>query len=144
MSAMIGKGERGTISRRASAAWWSGTAGRTISHPASLRAAIWSSVARTSRVSVLVIVWTAMGAAPPTTTSPTRTGMDRRRFVAAWFALISLCFLSVGALPDSWELAGCDPLHVEEGDQSHQRQQGDQAGALDRPLPLSVEGPAAN
>jgi hypothetical protein len=26
----------------------------------------------------LVIVWTAIGAAPPTTTSPTRTGIDLR------------------------------------------------------------------
>src|ERR1700730_6530226 len=144
MSAMIGSCARGTISRRASAAWWSGTAGRTISHPASFRAAICSSVARTSRVSVLVIVWTAMGAAPPTTTSPTRTGMERRRLVDACDALMSLLFLSPGPLPDSWELAGCDPLDVEESDQGHQRQQGDKAGPLDRPFPLTVEGPAAH
>ena len=72
---MIGSGERLTISTSAVAASRSGTAGRTISQPESFSSSIWRRVAWTSRVSVLVMVWTAIGAAPPTTTSPTRTGM---------------------------------------------------------------------
>src|ERR1700686_2019550 len=79
MSAITGRGEPLTISFNASAASWSGTAGRTISQPASLSSWIWRSVAFTSRVSVLVIVWTAIGAAPPITTPPTLTGIDLRR-----------------------------------------------------------------
>ena len=76
MSAITGSGEPLTISFRASAASRSGTAGLTISQPASFSLWICSSVALTSRVSVLVMVWTAIGAAPPMTTSPTRTGTE--------------------------------------------------------------------
>src|SRR5205807_8416132 len=79
MSAITGRGDPLTISFSASAASRSGTAGRTISQPDSLSAWIWRSVALTSRVSVLVMVWTAIGAAPPMTTPPTLTGMDLRR-----------------------------------------------------------------
>src|SRR6185437_7847904 len=79
MSAITGSGEPLTISFRASAASWSGTAGRTISQPTSFSSWIWRRVALTSRVSVLVMVWTAIGAAPPITTPPTLTGMDLRR-----------------------------------------------------------------
>src|SRR5712691_4292715 len=79
MSAITGSGEPLTISFKASAASWSGTAGLTISHPASLSSWICRSVALTSRVSVLVMVCTAMGAAPPMTTPPTLTGIDFRR-----------------------------------------------------------------
>src|SRR5467141_5261474 len=53
MSAITGSGDPLTISFSASAASWSGTAGRTISQPASLSSWIWRSVAFTSRVSVL-------------------------------------------------------------------------------------------
>src|ERR1700737_408309 len=84
MSAITGSGEPFTISLSASAASWSGTAGRTISQPASLSSWIWRSVALTSRVSVLVIVWTAMGAAPPMTTPPTLTGIALRRVTTTW------------------------------------------------------------
>src|ERR1700746_2097739 len=76
MSAITGRGEPLTISFSASAASLSGTAGRTISQPDSLSSWIWRSVALTSRVSVLVMVWTAIGAAPPITTPPTLTGID--------------------------------------------------------------------
>ena len=55
----------------AAAASASGTATRTISHPAASSAQIWSTVARTSRVSVLVMDCTEMGAEPPTGTLPT-------------------------------------------------------------------------
>src|SRR6202158_1289706 len=79
MSAITGNGEPLTISLSASAASWSGTAERTISQPASLSSWIWRKVAFTSRVSVLVMVCTAMGAAPPMTTPPTLTGIDLRR-----------------------------------------------------------------
>ena len=40
---------------------------------------IWASVALTSSVCVLVMVCTGIGAAPPTTTPPTLTGMVARR-----------------------------------------------------------------
>src|SRR5215467_13667502 len=133
MSAMIGSGEPATISFMASAAWWSGTAGRTISQPASFRAAIWFRVARTSRVSVLVIVWTAMGAAPPTTTSPTRTGIDLRRGGVPFCALKSS--------PQPRELPGRYALDVQENGHAYQRDQRDQAVSLDCLLPLAVEGP---
>src|SRR5215472_1566871 len=135
MSAITGSGDCATISWRASAAWWSGTAGRTISQPASLSAAIWLSVARTSRVSVLVIVWTAIGAAPPTTTSPTRTGIDFRRGGVPFFAL--------NFSPQPRELPGRYALDVQEHGHAYQRDQRDQTVSLDRLLPLAVEGTAA-
>src|SRR5215813_4308332 len=134
MSAITGKGECPTISRSASAAWWSGTAGRTISQPMSLSAAIWLSVARTSRVSVLVIVWTAMGAAPPTTTSPTRTGIDFRRGGVPFCALKSS--------PQSGELPGRNALDVQEHGDPYQGDECDQTVSLDRLFTLAVERPA--
>src|ERR1700681_3821742 len=102
MSAITGSGDPLTISLSASAASWSGTAGRTISHPTSLSSWICRRVAFTSRVSVLVIVWTAIGAAPPMTTPPTLTGMDFRRVTIS--------------LVNSGELAGGQALDVEEAD----------------------------
>src|SRR5438046_2079701 len=83
MSAITGSGDPLTISLSASAASRSGTAGRTISQPASFSSWIWRSVALTSRVSVLVIVCTAIGAAPPMTTPPTLTGIALRRVTIA-------------------------------------------------------------
>ena len=50
----------------------SGTATRTISHPSRASDRICASVARTSRVSVFVMLWTETGAPPPTGTPPTR------------------------------------------------------------------------
>ena len=55
---------------RAAAASRSSTAKRTISQPASARARIWARVAATSRVSVLVMLWTRTGLSPPTATEP--------------------------------------------------------------------------
>src|SRR5262245_55701142 len=62
-----------------SAASLTGTASRTISQPAASRAQIWSTVASTFRVSVLVIDWTVMGDSPPTWTLPRTRGRVRRR-----------------------------------------------------------------
>src|SRR5512132_3275265 len=58
------------ISPSFSAASRTGTAHRMISQPAASRAQISSSVAWTSRVSVLVMDCTVMGASPPTFTPP--------------------------------------------------------------------------
>src|SRR2546427_12515645 len=58
------------ISPSFSAASRTGTAQRTMSHPATSSDQISSSVAWTSRVSVFVIDCTVMGASPPTFTVP--------------------------------------------------------------------------
>jgi len=58
------------ISPSCSAASRTGTAQRTISHPAASNDQICCTVARTSRVSVLVIDWTVIGASPPIFTLP--------------------------------------------------------------------------
>src|SRR3990170_8992284 len=71
MSAIRGMPIDFLISERADAASASGTATRTISHPASSSRFIWETVASTSRVSVLVIDWTMTGAPPPIKTLPT-------------------------------------------------------------------------
>src|SRR5438270_2963318 len=78
MSAMMGNGDDFLISTMAWAASRVGTATRTIRQLASFRRAISLRVALTSRVSALVIDWTTISAAPPTTTSPIRTGIDFR------------------------------------------------------------------
>src|SRR5260370_8555370 len=77
---MIGSGEAFLMSIIARAASLVGTATRTMRQFASLRRAISLSVALTSRVSALVIDCTTISATPPMTTSPTRTGIDLRRF----------------------------------------------------------------
>jgi hypothetical protein len=71
MSAMTGIGDSRTIVFSASASCSRGTAQRTRSAPASATRRIWSIVAWTLAVSVLVIVCTATGAPPPTRTPPT-------------------------------------------------------------------------
>jgi len=55
---------------------------RTSSEPARESSATWSTVERTSAVSVLVIDCTTIGAPPPMTTPPTRTSRDKRLFMA--------------------------------------------------------------
>src|SRR5712691_3204085 len=128
MSAITGSGDPFTISLSASAASRSGTAGRTISQPASFSSWIWRSVALTSRVSVLVMVCTAIGAAPPMTTPPTLTGIDFRR---------------VTTLVPSGELARGNALDVEKADQRGEAQQRSESPALDVELAPPVERPAA-
>src|SRR5512134_91855 len=71
MSAITGTGEASRIFRNARTAASSGTATRTISHPSRASDRIWATVARTSRVSVSVMLCTEIGAPPPTGTSPT-------------------------------------------------------------------------
>lgn len=52
------------MARRAPAAASSGTARRTASQPLAAKRSIWARVASTSRVSVLVMLWTMTGAPP--------------------------------------------------------------------------------
>src|ERR1700738_4401148 len=94
MSAMIGSGDAFLISTIASAASLVGTATRTMRQFASFRRAISLSVALTSRVSALVIDCTTISAAPPMTTSPTRTGTDLRRGLMASPQQIVICHKS--------------------------------------------------
>src|SRR5260370_40326984 len=94
MSAMIGSGEAFLISIIARAASLVGNATRTMRQFASLRRAISLSVALTSRVSALVIDCTTISAAPPMTTSPTRTGIDLRRVFMASSQQIVICYQS--------------------------------------------------
>ena len=68
---MTGIGDCATIVLSASTSCSRGTAQRTMSAPASATRWIWSIVACRLAVSVLVIVWTATGAPPPTGTGPT-------------------------------------------------------------------------
>src|SRR4030088_3610118 len=113
MSAITGSGDPLTISFKASAASRSGTAGRTISQPASFSSWICRSVALTSRVSVLVMVCTAMGAAPPMTTPPTLTGIDLRR-------------VTIFRSPYPGELSRRDALDVQEADHRRDTKERDQ------------------
>src|SRR2546423_5012191 len=83
MSAMMGSREAFLISTIARAASRVGTATRTMRQFASFRREISFNVAVTSRVSDLVIDCTTISAAPPMTTSPTRTGTDLRRGLMA-------------------------------------------------------------
>ena len=64
------------IREMARAASSSTTATRTISHPAATRRWIWATVAGTSRVSVVVMDWTLMGAPSPTNTAPSLIWRD--------------------------------------------------------------------
>jgi hypothetical protein len=79
MSTMSGIRIWARIFGTAAAASASGTATRTISHPAASSAQIWSTVAWTSRVSVLVMDCTGIGAFPPTGTFPTKICRVARR-----------------------------------------------------------------
>src|SRR5689334_4156717 len=94
MSAMIGSGEAFLISTIAWAASFVGTATRTMRQLASLSRLISFRVALASRVSAFVIDWTTISAAPPITTSPTRTGTDLRRALMASSQHIVICHKS--------------------------------------------------
>src|SRR3990172_12744279 len=85
MSAIRGMPIDFLIWGRADAASASGTATRTISHPASSSRFIWETVASTSRVSVLVIVWTMTGAPPPIKTLPTLICLVFLRLITSLF-----------------------------------------------------------
>ena len=78
---MTGIGDLSRIRRNAFAEVPSGTATRTISHPSRASDRICASVARASRVSVFVMLWTVTGAPPPTAGGPpslpdVKTGAD--------------------------------------------------------------------
>src|SRR3972149_3709788 len=72
------------ISPSFSAASLTGTATRTMSQPAASRDQIWSSVATTSRVSVLVMDCTVIGASPPIMMEPSWICLVLRRGVIRW------------------------------------------------------------
>ena len=63
---------RALMAPTALAAAMSGTATRMIWQPAASSRRIWSTVAATSSVRVLVMDWMVTGAPPPTGTPPTR------------------------------------------------------------------------
>src|SRR2546423_9892493 len=94
MSAMIGSADAFLISTIAWAASRVGTATRTMRQFASFSRAISFRVAWTSRVSAFVIDCTTISAAPPMTTSPTRTGTDLRRGLMASSQQIVICHKS--------------------------------------------------
>src|SRR5947208_923447 len=81
MSATIGTFAARTISFSAAVASAVGQDTRTMSAPASSQRRIWSIVAFASSVGVLVMVWTLIGASPPTGTEPTMICRDVRRIM---------------------------------------------------------------
>ena len=81
MSATIGTLTSRTISASAAVLSTSGQDTRTMSTPASSARRIWAMVAAASEVSVLVMVWTVIGASPPTGTRPTWIWRERRRSI---------------------------------------------------------------
>src|SRR6476659_6358410 len=82
MSATIGTRAARTISLRAAVLATSGQETRMMSAPASSQRRICSIVALASEVGVLVIVWTLIGASPPTGTEPTMICRDLRRAIS--------------------------------------------------------------
>src|SRR5207253_6141099 len=82
MSATIGTRAARTISFNAAVASAVGQDTRTMSAPASSQRRIWSIVALASSVGVLVMVWTLIGASPPTGTEPTMICRDLRRSIS--------------------------------------------------------------
>ena len=90
---MTGIGDPARILPNAAAAFASGTATRAISHPSLASDRICARVARTSRVSVFVMLWTETGAPPPTGTPPTRM----RRVFLRW-SIVERYYMRVGGL----------------------------------------------
>src|SRR3982751_5006994 len=82
MSATIGTLAARTISFSAAVASAVGQETRMMSAPASSQRRIWSIVALASSVGVLVMVWTLIGASPPTGTEPTMICRDLRRSIS--------------------------------------------------------------
>ena len=79
---MIGIRDARTICFSAAVLSTSGQDTRIRSAPASSQRRIWFSVATGSLVSVLVMVWTVIGASPPTGTLPTMIWRDWRRAIS--------------------------------------------------------------
>src|ERR1044072_7663504 len=82
MSATIGTVAARTISFNAAVAASVGQDTRMMSAPASSQRRIWSIVALASSVGVLVMVWTLIGASPPTGTEPIMICRDLRRSIS--------------------------------------------------------------
>src|SRR5689334_1422370 len=82
MSATIGTLAARTISFKAAVASAVGQDTRMMSAPASSQRRIWSIVALASSVGVLVMVWTLIGASPPTGTEPIMIWRDWRRSIS--------------------------------------------------------------
>src|SRR5438270_13923649 len=82
MSATIGTLAARTISFNAAVASAVGQETRMISAPASSQRRIWLIVALAFSVGVLVMVWTLIGASPPTGTEPTMICRDLRRSIS--------------------------------------------------------------
>src|SRR4051794_26776995 len=82
MSATIGTRASRTISLSAAVSSTVGHETRMMSAPASSQRRIWSIVACASEVGVLVIVWTLIGASPPTGTEPIMICRDLRRAIS--------------------------------------------------------------
>src|SRR5688572_20637726 len=127
MSATSGMRIWRLISPSFSAASRTGTAHRTMSQPAASRDQISSSVACTSRVSVLVIDCTVMGAPPPTFTLPTWICRVFRRVI-------------IRRLP-SKELECAEAVQVVPQGIHHQEHQQDEADLLGGLALLQREGP---
>src|ERR1044072_4235228 len=81
MSATIGTFTSRTISCSAAVLSGVGQETRTMSTPATSARPIWAMVAAASSVGVLVMVWTVIGASPPTGTLPTMIWRLGRRGV---------------------------------------------------------------
>ena len=84
----MGMGDRSFRAEMASAALISGTATRTISHPAAWKSMIWAMVASTSQVLVLHMDCTVTAASPPTATFPTMSFFVCSRFVISVFLIV--------------------------------------------------------
>src|SRR5580704_4919971 len=125
MSATTGIGDSRTISCSAAAASRVSQVTRMTSAPAFAARWIWAMVAAASSVWVLVIVCTAIGAAPPMTTVPTRTGTVGRR------ALIG-------------EPPSLIASHVSDGDIHGKDHDHGQTNSGDRGLDLRVQAAAAH
>src|SRR3954451_25489676 len=82
MSATTGTLAARTMSLSAAGDSTSGQETRMMPTPASSQRRIWSIVALASEVGVLVMVWTLIGASPPTGTEPTMICRDLRRSIS--------------------------------------------------------------
>src|SRR3954447_654415 len=97
MSATIGTFAARTISLSAAVLSAVGHETRTMSAPASSQRRIWSMVAAATSVGALVIVWTLIGASPPTGTEPTMICRDLRRSISRQGRMEDMCERHIGA-----------------------------------------------
>src|SRR3954470_18432036 len=105
MSATIGTLAARTISLSAAVLSAVGHETRMISAPTSSQRRIWSIVAAASSVGVLVMVWTLIGASPPTGTDPTMICRDLRRSISRQGRMDISGIYALGPTPQSREAA---------------------------------------